>query len=191
MEVFDVGSDSKVTLHMASSLDFFIAKDDQSVSWLETSCHYEKGISLTDEAIEAFLKTIDCYVMGSRTYETALRLGWLYGDTPAVVLTHRDLPAIRPGVEFYSGELSTLVNEHLKPRYRNIWVVGGAMVAREFIRLRLADDIRISIIPIMLGGGTLFVDYIGREQPLRLKDVTTYKNGLVELWYEIPKEQEV
>lgn len=72
---------SKVTIHMVASLDGFIAKKDGSVSWLESSDTYEKGV--VGEDAEEFLKTIDCYVLGSRTYEHALKLspafGWPYG----------------------------------------------------------------------------------------------------------------
>ena len=179
---------SKVTLHMVSSLDGFIAKKDGSVSWLQSSDCYDKGVTLTDEDVEEFNRTIDCFVMGSRTYELALTLGWPYGDTPTIVLTHRDLPTDRENVEFYSGDLNKLVNDRLEPNYKNIWLVGGAMLAKDFIRLKLADDIKLTIMPIILGDGMLFFDYIGQEQALHLKDVTAYKNGLVELWYEIRKK---
>lgn len=179
---------SKVTIHMVSSLDGFIAKKDNSVSWLKSSDSYEKGVTLTEEDVAKFIKTIDCYVMGSRTYEHAMVLGWPYGDVPVIVLTNRDLTTDRENVEFYSGALDKLVNDRLKPNYRNIWLVGGAMLAKDFIRLKLADNIIISIMPVILGDGTLFFDYIGQEQRLHLKDVTAYKDGMVELWYEIKKE---
>jgi dihydrofolate reductase len=171
---------------MVSSLDCFIEKKDGSISWLQSSDSYEKGVA--EEDAEEFIKTIDCFVMGSRTYELALTLGWPYGDVPTIVLTHRDLPADRENIEFYSGDLNKLVNDRLKPNYKNIWLVGGAMLAKDFIRLKLADDIRLSIMPIILGDGTLFLDHIGQEQTLHLKNVTAYKNGLVELWYQIRKE---
>ncbi len=133
---------------MVSSLDGIIAKKDNSVSWFETSDYYEKGI--TEPDAEEFLKTIDCYVMGSRTYEHALELsksyGWAYGDVPTIVVTHRNLPIDR-----------------------------------------LADEIRLSVLPIILGDGTLFFDHLGQEQALHLKDVTAYKSGMVELCYEIRK----
>ena len=183
-------SKSKVTIHMVSSLDGIIAKKDNSVSWFETSDHYEKGV--TEQNTEEFLKTIDCYVMGSRTYEHALELsksfGWAYGDVPTFVLTHRNLPVERKNIEIYSGNLSTLVNDRLKPNYKNIWLVGGAMLAKDFIRLKLADDIRLSILPIILGDGTQFLDHLGKEQILHLKEVTAYKSGMVELWYEVRQE---
>jgi len=181
----------KLTIHMVSSLDGIIAKKDNSVSWFETTDHYEKGVTITEQETQAFLKTIDCYVMGSRTYEHALELsksyGWAYGDVPTIVVTHRNLPVNRQNIEMYSGDLNKLVHEQLKPRYSNVWVVGGAILARDFIRLNLADEIRLSVMPVILGDGTLFFDHIGLEQALHLKDVTAYKSGMVELWYEIRK----
>lgn len=67
-------------------------------------------------------------------------------------------------------------------------MVGGARLAKDFLRLKLADGIIISIMPVILGDGTLFFDYIGQEQNLHLKDVTAYNDGMVELSYEIRKE---
>jgi len=182
----------KITIHMVASLDGIIAKKDNSISWFETSDHYEPGKTIAPEEVAEFLKNIDCYVMGARTYEHALELskayGWAYGDTPTIVLTHRNLPVDRPTIELFSGDLHQLVNERLKPNYKNVWIAGGALLAKDFIRLKLADDIRLSVLPIILGEGILFFDQVGFEQSLHLKDVTAYKNGMVELWYELKKD---
>jgi dihydrofolate reductase len=104
-----------------------------------------------------------------------------------IVLTHRNLPVDGRNVEFYSGDLNNLLDERLKPKYKNVWMAGGAMLAKDLICLKLADEIRVSIIPIILGEGTLFFDHIGQEQLLHLKNATAYKNGIVELHYEIKK----
>ena len=179
----------KVTIHMVSSLDGMIAKKDNTVSWFETSDLFEKGVQVSDEGTEKFLKTIDCYVMGARTYEHAMELsklyGWPYGDTPIIVITHRNQPIERPNIELYSEDLHKLVNERLKPNYKNVWLVGGAMLAKNFIRLKLANEIRLSVLPIILGDGKLLFEHLGQEQALHLKDVIAYKSGMVELWYEI------
>src|ERR1700753_3004647 len=94
---------STITIHLVSSLDGIIAKKDNSVSWFETKDHYEKGVTITPADAEKFVKGIDCYIMGARTYEHALELsknyGWAYGDKPTIVLSHRDLPVERPNVE--------------------------------------------------------------------------------------------
>lgn len=167
---------------MAMSLDGFIAKHDGTTSWFETSDSYEKGVSYGD--VEGFLATIDSYVMGSKTYELALKLGWVYGDTPTVVVTRRELPKTRETVSFFEGELSELTRQ-LRQRCQNIWVVGGAQLAGEFLRQRLADELRVSVLPVALGDGVSLLGGGEREQPLHLKDVTAYENGVVELWYAV------
>ena len=61
------------------------------------------------------------------------------------------------------------------------------MLAKEFMLAKLADEIRLSVMPVILGEGTPFFDQPGQEQALHLKDVTAYKSGMVELRYEIKK----
>lgn len=181
---------SLVTLHMAASLDGFIARKDGSVDWLETSDEFEGGETLDPEYVSEFLATIDCYVMGSRTYETALGFeakgfGWAYGDKPTFVLTTRVLPKHRDTIEFYSGDLEELVNGRLKPRFRSIWVVGGGAVAGACLRLGVVDEIRYSILPILIGEGVSFFDGLDRDVALHLLEVKAYKSGMVELRYEV------
>jgi len=174
-----------VTLHMVSSLDGFIAKKDNSVSWMDSGSVYEAGVSISEEEATTFLKTIDCYVLGSRTYEHALELGWPYGDTPTVVVTGREWPtaSTRKTVEFYSGDLKTLVNLKLAPRYRNIWLVGGARLCQRFLELGLVDEIRLTIAPVLLGEGLPLFGGSLAEKRWNLKNVVAFKNGFVELSY--------
>jgi dihydrofolate reductase len=175
---------SRVTLHVVSSLDGFIARKDNSVSWLDAKGSvYEAGVSISEEEAATFVKTIDCYVMGSRTYEHALELGWPYGDTPTVVVTGREWPPARKSVEFYSGDLETLVHVKLAPRFRNIWLVGGAMLCQRFLELGLVDEIRLNIAPVLLGDGLRLFGGSLTEERLDLKNVVAYKNGFVELSY--------
>ena len=175
-----------VTLHMVSSLDGFIAKNDNSVSWLDSTSAYEAGVSISEEEAATFVKAIDCYVLGSRTYEHTLELGWPYGDTPVIVVTGREWPPARPSVEFYSGDLKTLVDVRLAPRYRNIWLVGGAMLCRRFLELGLVDEIRLTIAPVLLGEGLRLFGGSLTEERWHLKNVMAYKNGFVELSYSAP-----
>jgi dihydrofolate reductase len=183
---------SRVTIHMAASLDGFIAKRDGRVDWLETSDSFEGGQSMSPEFVQASLETIDCYVMGSRTYETALDfeakgLGWAYGDKPIFVLTHRTLRKTRSTIEFYSGDLGRLVDERLKPHFRSIWFVGGAEVSAACLRLGLADEVRYSILPVVIGDGLSFFQGLDRDVALHLLEATAYKSGMVALRYEVRK----
>jgi dihydrofolate reductase len=183
-------ADSRVTIHMVASLDGFIARKDGSVDWLETSDEFVDGDAIDQESVEAFLKTVDCYVMGSRTYETALHfeaqgLGWSYGDKPTFVLTSRKLRRTRDSVEFYSGDLVQFVNGRLRPAFPSIWFVGGGVVSSECLRLGLADKVCYSVLPILIGDGIPFFEKIDRDIALHLAEVKAYKSGMVELRYEV------
>jgi dihydrofolate reductase len=179
---------------MAATLDGFIARKDGRVDWLETSDEFAGGDTLDPGAVEAFIKTIDCYVMGSRTYETALSfevkgLGWPYGDKPTFVLTSRKLPRTRDTVEFYSGDLKQFVNGRLRPTFRTIWFVGGSVVCAECLRLGLADEIRYSILPIVIGDGLPFFAKLDKDIPLHLAEVKAYTSGMVDLRYEVRRRR--
>ncbi len=182
--------DSHVTIHMAASLDGFIARKDGRVDWLETADEFAGGATMDAAEVVAFLKTIDCYVMGSRTYETALRFeaqgfGWAYGDTPTFVLTHRDLPRTRRTVEFHAGDLTEFVNGRLRQSFRNIWFAGGGVVAAECLRRGLADEVRYSILPVLIGEGISFFEQLDCDVALHLAEVKAYTSGMVALRYEV------
>lgn len=183
---------SRVTIHMAASLDGFIARNDGRVDWLETIDEYEAGEVLDSKLAEAFLKSIDCYVMGSRTYETALDFetrgfGWAYGDKPTFVLTTRQLPKTRHSVEFYSGDLEHLVNKRLRPNFASIWIAGGGAVAGQCLRLGLADEVRYTIMPVVIGDGIPFFHGVEDDIALHLVEVTAYRSGMVALRHEVKR----
>jgi len=193
-----------VTLHVVASLDGFIANKDNTVAWMDSPGDvYEKGVA---EGADDTAAAIDCFVLGSRTYEHALELGWPYGDTPTIVITSRKLPSARKSVEFYSGDLTKLVHEFLAARFgnhsdtntANIWLVGGAKLCQSFLRLALVDEIRLMIAPVTLGEGLPLFASSGadsgassgaNQDPLQkwhLKNVVGYKNSYVELTYRRP-----
>lgn len=183
----------RVTIHMVASLDGFIARKDGRVDWLETSDVFEGGLTLTPEAVTEFLKSIDCYVMGSGTYETALDfeakgLGWSYGDKPTFVLTSRELRKNRAAVQFYAGDLERLLEEELKPRFGNIWVVGGGRVCGDCVRRGLADEVRYSIVPVLIGDGIRFFGGLGEDVALHLREANAYASGMVALRYDVKKK---
>jgi dihydrofolate reductase len=179
---------------MAASLDGFIARQDGRVDWLETADEFVRGDVMDPGLVQELLKTIDCYVMGSRTYETALRfeaqgLGWPYGDKPVFVLTSRTLPRNRDTVQFHSGDLAQFVNERLRPTFRAIWFVGGGMLSGECLRLGLADEVRYSILPVLIGDGIRFFEKLDRDIAVHLAEVKAYQNGMVELLYEVRRQR--
>ena len=182
-------SDARVTIHRVASLDGCIARRDGGVDWLETPDRFEGGVSITPELMKAVLDSIDCYVMGSHTYELALQfeakgMCWVYGTTPTVVLTSRALTSTRDTVTFFDGDVADLL-ARLRGQHRGIWVVGGGAVCGDVLRRGLADEVRYSIVPIAIGDGVPFFAGLDRDVALHLVESTAYRNGMVALRYEV------
>ena len=77
------------------------------------------------------------------------------------------------------------VNGRLRPTFRAIWFVGGGVVSGECLRLGLADEVRYSILPIVIGDGIPFLEKLASDVPLHLMEVKAYKSGMVALRYEV------
>ena len=142
--------------------------------------------------VEAFLKTIDCYVMGSRTYETALDFEAqgirLVLWRQAHLRPHQSRAAADQGDgRVLLGDLAQFVNDRLRPAFGSIWFVGGGAVSGECLRLGLADEVRYSILPILIGDGISFFEGMDKDVALHLAEVKAYKSGMVELRYEVPE----
>jgi dihydrofolate reductase len=175
---------SGITLYIATSVDGYVADADGSVDWLEefqTESDGEEDV----EGYAEFFETIDCLVMGATTYEQVLSFGdWPYGDKPTYVFTHRNLSPATEAVRFVSREVADLVPE-LRQQYAHVWLVGGAHLAQSFFQEREIDAIRLSFIPILLGGGIPLFSGEYDTQRLNLVDTTSFDNGIVEHHYEV------
>jgi len=177
----------RVCIHMVCSLDGIIAKSDNSIDWFETEDHYGPGIEATAE--EQTLAGIDCYVMGSHTYELAISLadqhGWPYGGKPSYVMTSRELPITQKGVLLFSGDPLQLLERCRENHYQNIWVLGGAALCTSFLNLNLVKEIHVTILPILLGSGLRLFEKLSGDRPLHLIKNRASKAGTIELAYEL------
>lgn len=186
--------ESRVTIHMAASLDGYIARSDGRIDWMETHDEFAAGETLDPAYISAFLASIDCYVMGSNTYLTALDfeargLGWVYGDKPVFVMTRRDLPRSRPTVSFHADDLEEFFSQRLRPNFREIWVAGGGRLAGACVRAGIADEIRYSILPVLIGRGIGFFDGLENDVQLHLLESKAYANGTIALRHEVRRQR--
>lgn len=177
-------SSGQLTLYVATSVDGFLADDEGGVAWLDEFEQAANGDTV--DAYEDFFASVDCLVMGARTYEQILTFGeWPYEARPTYVFTHRDLPRATDAVEFVDGDAASVATD-LRGTYDHIWVVGGAQLAQEFLRAQQIDDLRLSIVPVLLGSGIPLFAEKGETQRLDLLDTTRYSSGIVELHYSLP-----
>ncbi|WP_040794388.1 dihydrofolate reductase family protein [Nocardia higoensis] len=163
--------------YTASSLDGFLADEDNSLTWLFAVD--DDGRS--GEEIAAFIADLSAMCMGATTYEWLLANEppetWTktYGDMPCWIFTHRDLPAI-PGanLRFVSGDVAAVHREMAEVAGEgHIWVVGGGDLAGQFADAGLLDEVIVSIAPVTLGSGAPLLPRRILSDRLRLTSSST------------------
>ncbi|MBW4482104.1 MAG: dihydrofolate reductase family protein [Tildeniella torsiva UHER 1998/13D] len=176
--------------YTATSLDGFIADDNNSLDWL-----FQFG-ELEPNTFDDFLAGVGAIAMGSTTYQ------WIYDhdfspeadspqpwpyNVPSWVFTSRQLPTIEHAdVRFVSGDVKPFLREMaIAAGDKNVWVVGGGDLAGQFYDAGLLDEIVVQIASVTLGGGApLFPLRV--DPPLKLLSAKTYGQDFVELHYQVP-----
>ncbi len=167
--------------YIAMSLDGFIADSDGSVAWLDpfNAALAEAG---DDGGYSDFIKGVDALLMGRKTHQQVLGWGWPYENRRGYVLT-RDAKYNADHVAA-SGDIQTLAAAMTKAGHKNIWVMGGGVAQRLALDAGLFHQLRVFIMPTILGGGRpLFAP--GQQHNLSLTGVTKRPGGIVELNYQI------
>lgn len=175
----------KLSIFIATSLDGYIAKPNDDLSFLKA---VEKEGE--DYGYESFTATIDTLIIGRKTYDYVLReIGSSHydnGNRDVYVITRTERPKVGR-TTFYTGDLTELVRQLKSETGKNIYCDGGAEIISELLKNDLIDELIISVIPVLLGEGTrLFKD--GRpEQKLQLLSVKGFDTGLAQLHYRRAK----
>ena len=184
---------ARTVYYAAMSLDGYIAEPEEKLGWLMgfdgpgSAMEGSQGSSPVEESYPEFLRGIGSLVMGSKTYEFVLSEGgWAYGDMPTWVYTRRELPPIEgANLTFTAGDVAERHAEIVSAAgAKDLWVIGGGDLASQYVAAGLLDLVRVTVVPVVLGGGLpLFAEPM--PAPMRLLAMTPFENGMVELSYEI------
>lgn len=168
----------KVISYVATSLDGYIAKLEGDISFL--SIVEKEG---QDYGYGDFIRTIDTIIVGRKTYDKILSMGFKYpNDKNVYVITRNERPD-HEGLSFYSGSLKKLVSELKNKQGKKIFCDGGSEVINQLLMDNLIDEFTISVVPLILGDGIpLFKSKIP-EINLKLVDCQKFDTGLVQLHY--------
>lgn len=172
----------KISLFIAMSLDGYIAKPNDDLSFLKLVEKEGEDYGYTE-----FMCQIDTIIVGRKTYDYVVReIGTSHydnGQRDVYVITRTEKPQVGRTI-FYTGDLIELVAQLKSLAGKNIYCDGGAEVINAFLKCGLIDDFVISVIPILLGNGTkLFKD--GRpEQALQFVTSKVFDTGLIQLHYK-------
>ena len=181
----------KTQYYTATSLDGFIATEDDSLDWL-----FPLG-DPGETSYPSFIAEVGALAMGSTTYEWMLRhadtvseqmgTAWPYTQ-PAWVFSHRQLPLV-------AGADIRLVQGDVRPVHdamrraagsRNIWIAGGGDLAGQFHDAGLLDEIIVQIGSVTLGRGKPLFPRRLTNPPLRLVAARQVSAGFAELTYAVP-----
>jgi dihydrofolate reductase len=178
----------KLSLFIATSLDGYIAKPNNDLSFLKL---VEKEGE--DYGYAEFTANIDTIIVGRKTYDYVLKeIGSSHyenGERKVFVITRTEKPSVG-NTTFYSGNLAELIQQLKSESGKNIYCDGGAEIINELLKHDVIDEFIISVIPILLGNGTrLFQD--GRaEQQLAFISSKSFETGLVQLHYKRKRKDE-
>lgn len=171
----------RIVYYVACSLDRYIATSDGSVDWLSRF-----HVAGEDHGAGKLLDSVDALLLGSRTYEFALKLGhWPSPEKPSWVFTKRDLPILHPSITLTRQTPCQVVELLAKRGLRNAWLMGGGTLAASFHAEGLISRYIMSVFPILLASGVpLFASHSSQPETLRLAAAEPFKSGVVQLTYE-------
>jgi dihydrofolate reductase len=175
----------KLSLFIATSLDGYIAKPNDDLSFLKLVEKEGEDYGYAD-----FTSTIDTLIIGRKTYDYVLKeIGSAHydnGQKDVYVITRTERPGIGR-TTFYTGSLTELVQRLKSQSGKNIYCDGGAEIINELLKDDLIDELIISIVPILVGNGTRLFKDDRPEQMLELLHAKTFDTGLTQLHYRRKK----
>ena len=143
---------NKNKVFIACSLDGYIADSDGGIDWLNSVPNPDQK----DLGYLSFMEGVDALLMGRLTFEKVLSFGipWPY-EKPVFVWSSKlyEIPVELYGkVELIKGKPTELVKKLNEKGYRQVYLDGGRTI-QAFLEEDLIDEITVSRIPVLLGGG--------------------------------------
>ncbi len=182
----------KTQYYTATSLDGFIATEDDSLEWLFTLG------DVNETSYPEFIAEVGALAMGAHTYEWMLRnreavvaevgSAWPYTQ-PAWVFTSRKLPPIEGAdLRFVRGDVRPVHAAMCEAASgKNVWIVGGGDLAGQFHDAGLLDELILQVGSVTLGRGKPLFPRRLTHPPLRLTSIRQIGTGFAELRYEVPR----
>ena len=173
----------KLIYAVGTSLDGYIARLDGSLDFLHLRpSNYSMG---------PFFKTIDVGLMGRKTYEVGVRMsgGKFESHGLRCYIFSRSLPeGERNGAVFVREEPKRFVEELRKKKGKDVWLMGGGELTREFLKEDLVDELYLGMVPVLVGEGIPLFAAGFPQREFTLTENKTYSGGVIALRYQRVRE---
>lgn len=168
---------------IATSIDGYIADANGNIDFLHSIPNPEGD----DIGYTEFMKGVDALIMRRTTFETvcSFDVPWPY-DKPVFVFSNRltEISSEYQGKAFLVNvELNAVIEQIHEKGYRKLYIDGGKTI-QSFIKEELIDEITITIIPIILGGGTPLFGDTRQEQRFKCTETKRYLDQVVQHKFE-------
>ncbi len=188
----------KCSAFIAMSADGYIATADGGVGWLEHSIGNaaRAGEAIGDGGFAALMESVDCMIMGRGCMEKLAEFDlpdeqWPYGDIPIHALS-RSLTSppenLAGRVTMYSGAIPALLASLAERGLAHAYVDGGATIT-SFLQLGLLDELCVTQVPVLLGGGLPLFGAIDHPIALQDTEARVYSNGFIQWRYRVSRQQ--
>ena len=175
----------KASVFIAASLDGFIARENGDIDWLSLAYDEEDA---EDYGYQEFMDSVDVLIMGRKSFEKVLTFGeWPYGDKRVVVLSSRSLEIpneLSDSVESESCSAADLIKQLSESGAKHLYIDGGKTI-QGFLSAGLIQQLIITIVPILLGGGIPLFGPLNDDIKLNHVETRSYSNGLVQSKYAV------
>jgi dihydrofolate reductase len=170
---------ARILGYIASSLDGFIATPDDRLDWLTKYDDVDFG----EDAYAKFIASVRTLIMGRTTYDWILAntADWPYGERRTIVVTSRPLTERR--VETWTDGIDALVEHARGLTDGDVWMVGGGGLQMAFLERGALDELALTIVPELIGGGAALFPPTGLVASPRLVSAKAYDRGVVHLRY--------
>jgi dihydrofolate reductase len=166
----------KIVLGLGTSIDGYIARPDGAFDFL----FMPKDFSMAE-----FFASIDTAIMGRKTYDVSkAQGGGGFGTKIKNYVFSRTLPpGERDGMIFVNTSPQALVEEIRQREGKDVWLMGGGEVARDFLKADLVDELHIGIVPVLLGEGIPLFPAGFPQRNFELMENKSFSRGLISLKY--------
>lgn len=178
----------KISVYIAVSVDGYIARADGGLDWLPQPG--DPGIDPDEDyGYAPFFAGIDTMVMGRNTFEMVLGFGvdWPYEGKQVVVLSNRPVtipPELTGKVSAMGGTPAEIVSTLASQGVQHVYLDGGVTI-QAFLRAGLVDEMIITTIPVLIGGGLPLFGTLESDIRLQHRETRAWPNGMVQSHYEI------
>jgi dihydrofolate reductase len=167
----------KIILALGTSIDGYIARPDGTFDFL----FMPKDFSMAE-----FFASIDTGIMGRKTYDVSKAMGGgSFGPKIKTFVLSRTLPpGEREGKTFVNAPPQMLVEEIRRSKGKDIWLMGGGEVVRDFLQADLVDELHIGVVPVLLGAGLPLFPGGFPQRNFELMENRSFSQGLISLKYK-------